>query len=160
MTAQRGALAFTLAALVIVVLVRIFEPMARYDFGHPDWVDWAVWSQLWLLCITHAVIAGIMWFQRRFWLPSELAMFVFVAIKAVFWGNLASSYVFRGIGIRLDIAVLYVFMLSATILLDWYMIRRYVFGKEDGLVSPEWDGSDRRGDAPGRRAYDQFRGRV
>jgi hypothetical protein len=131
MTRKHRALAFALIALGVTVFVRIVEPMERYTFGHPDWVDRAVWSQLWLLCMTHVALAAIMWLQRRRWLPSEEAMFVFIAVKAVFWGNLATSYVFRGVGIRLDIAALYVFMLTATVWLDVTMVRRYVFGAED-----------------------------
>lgn len=155
MTRKHRALAFSLIALVVTVAVRVFEPMARYDFGHPGWVDRAVWSQLWLLALTHAGLAAIMWVQRRTWLPSEEAMFVFIAVKAVFWGNLASSYVFRGIGIRLDLAALYVFMLAATVWLDWAMVRRYVLGREP-VFSDEhgWDGQERRGPLPGRRFGD------
>jgi hypothetical protein len=144
------SLAFVMIALVVTICVRVFEPDNRYTFGHPEWVDWSVWSQLWLLAATHLCIAIIMWVQANNWLPSEEAMFDFIGVKAVFWGNIASSYAFRGIGIRLDIAALYIFMLIATALLDWRMIERYVLGHEDER-SADWDGEEHRSGSTSRR---------
>ncbi len=124
------AMVLTLIAAVALIVVRLIEPNHRYTFGHAHAVDVALVSLILLLGITHVVLGLILWVQWRNWLPSEEAMFGFIAIKALFWLNAATQYQFRGVGIRLDTALLFVLMASTTVLLDWRLFGRYVRGDE------------------------------
>jgi hypothetical protein len=121
-------------AAVSVVLVRLFETQRRYTFGHAHAVDLAVVTLLYLLAVTHVVVAGIMWLQRARWLPSEASMFRFIGVKAVFWSSLATSYQFVGRGVPLDSMLLFVLMSLTTIDLNSHLARRYLFGSEDALL--------------------------
>lgn len=148
------SLAFVTLAIVALFVVRLIESERRYTFGHPGMVDTAVGTMLWLLAVTHAVVAGIMFAQRQAWVPSEAAMFRFVAIKALFWVNFATLFEPTGLGIRLDVVVLYVLIAGTTIDLDVHLVRRYVFGHEDAALYPEqqehlWNGMERRAVPPG-----------
>lgn len=148
------SLAFVTLAIVALVATRLFESEKRYTFGHPGAVDAAVETMLWLFALTHAVVAGIMFAQRQAWVPSEAAMFRFVAVKSLFWVNFATLFQPLGLGIRLDVVVLYVLVAGTTIDLDIRLIRRYVFGSEDRVLYPEqqehlWNGMERRPVPPG-----------
>jgi hypothetical protein len=145
------SLAFVTLAIVALFVVRLVESERRYTFGHPGMADTAVGTMLWLFAITHAVVAGIMFAQRQAWVPSEAAMFRFVAVKSLFWLNFATLFQPAGLGIRLDVVVLYVLVAGTTIDLDIRLIRRYVFGSEDAAL---YGGMERRSDPPGRRSGD------
>ncbi len=153
----------TIVCALAVIVIRFVEDQDRYTFGHPHAVDVALVCALYLLGITHVVLATIMWFHRRHWLPSESAMFTFVAIKAVFWLNTATSYHSAG-GIKLDNAVLFVFMVPSTLWLDWTLFERYLRGSEDASIYGNPDDAvvthvpgERRSGLDRRRNWGQLR---
>lgn len=131
MTLQMRSTLFVAFAAVTVILTRILETQRRYTFGHAHAVDLAVVSLLYLLGVTHGVIAVILWLQRSQWLPSDASMFRFIGVKAIFWSSVATAFQFRGIGISLDTLVLFVLMSATTLDLDLHLARRYLFGSED-----------------------------
>lgn len=157
----RATVTLALAAIGLL-LVRLTEDNRRYDFGYPDALDAAVVALLWMLFVTHAAVTAIMWLQRDRWLPSDAAMFLFLGVKALFWLNFATLYNPTGNGIRLDVAYLYVIIAATAIHLDVRVVRRYLIRTADEREpgDEDWDGSDRRAGIPGRRAYDQFKGRA
>lgn len=130
------SVAFLLLSAAALIVVRISEGTERHTFGYADALDIAVLVVLWLLGMTHMALAGIMLAQRAPWVPTEAAMFRFVGAKALFWFNLATAFVASGLGIRLDITVLYLVVAGTTIDLDVRLVRRYIFGKEDALLFP------------------------
>jgi hypothetical protein len=144
-----------IAATVAVFLSRQYGGMERHTFGHPGIVDAFIVILLWMLCITHLMIAALMWMQRDRWLPSDAAMFRFITAKALLWGSSVTSYPSGGFGVRIDVVVLYCIIALTTFDLDIRMLRRYVFRTNDEREYPEWDRiSERRGDLPGRRWTD------
>jgi hypothetical protein len=144
-----------IAATVAVILARQYGGLERHTFGYPGAVDAGIVALLWMLCVTHLMIAALMWMQRDRWLPSDAAMFRFIAAKALLWGTTITAYPSSGLGVRLDIMVLYLVIALTTLDLDIRLVRRYVARTPDERECPEWDGMiERRGELPGRRATD------
>src|SRR5204863_540936 len=100
---------------------RHFESTTRHTFGHPHAVDWAILLMLCLLAATHLFIGFVMWIQRSYWVPSEAAMFRFIAVKALLWIDFVLAFKFTGRGVLLDIAYIYVLIAGTTIDMDWRM---------------------------------------
>jgi hypothetical protein len=142
-----------IAATVAVIVARQYGGLERHTFGHPGAVDAFIVALLWMLCVTHLMIAVLMWMQRERWLPSDAAMFRFVAAKALLWGTSVTAYQSNGLGIRIDITVLYLVIALTTLDLDIRLVRRYVVRTKDEKEYPEWDRiSERRIGPPDRRA--------
>lgn len=151
MSIQTRSLLGVAAAAVALLTVRYLEHGERYAFGRPGLVDAAVETLLWVMAATHAVIAGIMWMQRRRWLPSDAAMFRFISAKVLLWVTVGANYVAAGRGVLLDIAVLYVLIAATTLDLDVRLFRRYVAASADER-EPPWDRTtERRIGPPDRR---------
>lgn len=130
LTIQRRSAAFVVFGTVGLVLIRVLESATRHTLNRPEWVDWAVVSMLTLLGLTHVFLSVVMWIQREGWTPTEASMFRWIYTKAMLWGDLATSYVMRGIGVRLDIAYLYILIAVTTIDMDYKMVRRYLMGRD------------------------------
>ena len=91
-------------------------------------------------------------------------MFRFMAIKTIFWGTVAYFYRPMESGVSLINLVLFVLMFLVTFHMDILMVRRYIFGLEDGAARITgahgaedvviYDGPERRGIWPGRRFGD------
>lgn len=142
--------------VIVLAIVRQVTDGARHTFGHPGLFDGAVLALIWGLVITHAVIAGIMFIQRRDWLPSDAAMFRFIAVKMVFWAMLGIDYTSAGRGLRLSYVILYLALAVTTIDLDVRLVRRFLLRTEDERYDV-WNGRTERREpgVPGRRATDQ-----
>lgn len=165
MTSPRLNLAFVLAALAAVVAVMIVNPRHLVDLGgNGKLIGYGIWSLLIGLAATHAGLVGIMWIQRKRWRPSEAGMFRFVSVKAIFWGATAYLYRPHDAGVTMLSLVLFVPMFFVTAHMDMLMVRRYIFGLEDGAARITgahgaedvviYDGPERRGIWPGRRFGD------
>jgi len=156
MSMQRRSTAFAVFAVAGLVLIHLAHSRTRHTFGHPEWVDWAVFLQLCLLGCTHVFIALVMWAQRHKWLPTEASMFRWITVKAMLWSYLAISYGFAGRGVSMELAYLYVLMAITTIDMDVKMFGRYILGWE---ATDAWNGeTERRNGEPGRRSVDSQRG--
>ena len=132
MTIPQRSIAIIAGCALVLFAVRLVEDETkRYTFGHPHAVDAAMLALLIGLFVTHSVIAGIMWMQRERWLPSDAATFRFIVVKALFWLNVATIYMASGLGVRLDLAALYLMIAATTADLDVRMVRRYWFGTSD-----------------------------
>ncbi len=150
MTIPQRSIAIIAGCSLVMVFVRLFEGERRYTFGHPTIVDAAMIALFLGLFVTHSVIAGIMWLQHEKWLPSDAAMFRFIAMKALLWISFATMYMSRGIGVRLDVIILYLMVALTTIDLDVRMVRRYWFGTDDEQEAAR--GTDRQSIALERTA--------
>lgn len=162
MSIQRWSPAFVIACALTLIGIRLIEDESRYTFGQPHTMDVLIVALMVGLFLTHGMIAVIMWLQRERWLPSDAAMFRFIAIKSLLWINTATIYVAFGRGVRLDLIALYLMIAFTTADLDIRMCRRYIFRTMDEREpgDEDWSGEERRSGLPGRRAYDQFKGRA
>lgn len=122
---------FVVFVLAVVVPARYYDHGRHYTFGHPHLVDFLIVSLLCALAFTHVSVAGIMWLQRRRWLPSERAMFRFISIKSVFWTIFAVDYRFNGYGVTLETIVLFVLLTITTADLDIKLFRRYLMHSDN-----------------------------
>lgn len=121
---------FVVAAVIGFVLIRFIDDGARRTFGHPEAVDTAVHALFWLLGGTHILIALFMWLQPGPWRSSNTALFAFIAVKGIFWINLATTYVHRGTGQPLENVYLYALLIATTGYVIVQLFRRYVLGTE------------------------------
>jgi hypothetical protein len=131
MNQRTSAILFVVAAVVGFVLIRLVDDGARRTFGHPGAFDNAVHALFWILGITHALIAVFMWMQPAPWRSSNAALFAFIAVKGIFWINLATTYVHRGFGQPLENVYLYVLLITTTAGVIVQLFRRYVLGTEN-----------------------------
>lgn len=121
----QNALFFAVAATALVVL-QAWGPDGLYTFGgHGRTINDVVRLCLWLLVLTHAALAGIMWTQRAAWDDAEAATFRFIAVKGLLWFWFAWTAHPRN-GVSLPYVLLVVAVLATTIDLDVQLIRRYV----------------------------------
>jgi hypothetical protein len=131
MSRQRYNLMLVLAAAVGLIVVHEYGPQGLYSFrGHAREMFDLVLGLLWLLFLTHAGLAVIMWLQRKTWDPADSAAFLFVAIHALFWIDLAETAVRRG-GQNLTTVYLFCVIFLSTVYLDVQLFHRYVVFRGD-----------------------------
>src|SRR5688500_1814738 len=76
------SLLFVVLSILSVAGVDVIFGRDKYDFGgHGLWLSWVSLSTIGLLCVTHTILAAVMWMQRNRWTPSESSMFRFMSSK-------------------------------------------------------------------------------
>lgn len=115
------------AGLVAVwLLIRATTDGTRYDGGHPGVVDAGIFAVVVLVSLTHAALGAILWLQRAGWHPADEAAFLFVSVKALFWGDVAVDYEWAGKGIDAERSFFLLAILGTSAYFDARLVRRYV----------------------------------
>lgn len=125
-TQRRAAVALAVIVAAWLAVHLATEPTDRRDLGHPGVVDAAIFAAVVLVSLTHAALGAIMWVQRSRWLPSDGAMFLFVAVKALYWATAALNFSWAGRGISPETGFFLLTILGTTVYLDARLVRRYV----------------------------------
>lgn len=126
-------LAFDAVAATMLFLAKHYGDERLYTFGSASTLSWVVHVELWLLALTHVVLAVIMLAQAP-WTKSEASTFRFVSVKSMFWLAFAFSYQ-RTPGLDLYTAVLLFCLVVTTTDLNINLFRRYILGSEDADIA-------------------------
>lgn len=123
--------AFIILAAAVGMLLTILPDIIILH-NSPAWMEAAVATCMFLLTVTHAIIAVILYLQRP-WNLLQLSMFTFIISKTMMWGAFTLTSIRDHEPGPYTLLTLYLLLVItlATVQLDWAFYRYYVLTKEE-----------------------------